>query len=440
MQRTREQQPGATVSVDITSLSHDGRGVAHDEGKAVFVAGSLPGERVRLGRRRRHRNFDEAEIAAVETPSAHRVVPRCAHFGACGGCALQHLAPDQQLAAKQAHLLEELQRTGKVQPQRLLPPLAADPWNYRRRARLGAKWVGKKGRVLVGFRERLSPYLADLHRCEILAPPVDALVDPLAEVIGSLSIKARVPQIEVAVGENATALVFRVLDPPLPADLERLRSFAEEHRLRIYLQRGGPDSIEQLTGEADPLVYRLPEFDVEIAFAPTDFVQVNATLNRAMVSRAVELLAPQPGDRVLDLFCGLGNFSLPIARRAGEVVGVEGEAGLVERARSNAVRNGLRNVEFHVADQAAPEPVGSWARLQYEAVLLDPPRAGAREVLPVLHSPRVTRVVYISCHTGSLARDAGLLVQEAGFRLIAAGVMDMFPHTAHVESLALFER
>lgn len=427
-------------SVEITSLSHDGRGVAHEEGKAVFVAGSLPGERVKLGRRRRHRSFDEAEIEAIETPSPHRVEPKCAHFGVCGGCALQHLAADRQLGAKQDHLLEELRRVGKVEPQRLLPALAADPWNYRRRARLGAKWVGKKGRVLVGFRERLSPYLADLHRCEILAEPVDALIDPLAALIGSLSIRARVPQIEVAVGENATALVFRVLDPPLPADLDRLRVFGADHALRIYLQRGGPDTIELLAGDDTPLTYRLPEFDVEIAFAPTDFVQVNAALNRAMVGRAVELLVPQAGDRVLDLFCGLGNFSLPLARRAGEVVGVEGDAGLVERARANAARNGLRNVEFHSADLAASEQAGSWARLEYEAVLLDPPRAGAREVLPVLDGPRVTRVVYISCHTGSLARDAGLLVHESGFRLTAAGVMDMFPHTAHVESLALFER
>jgi 23S rRNA (uracil1939-C5)-methyltransferase len=427
-------------SVEITSLSHDGRGVAHDEGKAVFVAGSLPGERVKLGPRRRHRNFDEAEIAAIETPSPHRVAAKCAHFGVCGGCALQHMAPAEQLVAKQGHLLEELRRTGKVEPQRLLPPLAAEPWNYRRRARLGAKWVVKKGRVVVGFRERLSPYVADLQRCEILAAPLGTLIDPLSQLIGSLSIKARVPQIEVAVGDNATALVFRVLDPPLPADLDRLRLFGKDRHLRIYVQRGGPDSLELLTGEVDPLLYRLPEFEVELAFEPTDFVQVNAALNRAMVSRAVELLAPQPGDRVLDLFCGLGNFSLPLARRAGEVVGVEGEAALVERARANAARNGLRNVEFHSADLAAPEQAGSWARLQYEAVLLDPPRAGAREVLPVLGSPRVTRVVYISCHTGSLARDAGLLVQEMGFRLTAAGVMDMFPHTAHVESLALFER
>ena len=429
-----------TVTVEISSLSHDGRGVAHVDGKAVFVAGSLPGERVTLGQRRRHRSFDEAEIAAIETPSPHRVTPKCAHFGTCGGCALQHLAPEQQIATKQDHLLEELRRTGKVEPQRLLPPLAGEPWNYRRRARLGAKWVAKKGRVLVGFRERLSPYLADLHRCEVLAPPLDALIDPLSELIGSLSIKARVPQIEVAVGDNATALVFRVLDPPLPADLERLRLFGVDRGLRIYLQRGGPDSLERLAGDDNPLTYRLPEFDIELAFEPTDFVQVNASLNRAMVGRALELLAPQGGDRVLDLFCGLGNFSLPLARRAGEVVGVEGDAGLVERARSNAVRNGLRNVEFHSADLAAPEQSGSWARLQYEAVLLDPPRAGAREVLPVLNGPRVTRVVYISCHTGSLARDAGLLVHESGFRLTAAGVMDMFPHTAHVESLALFER
>jgi 23S rRNA (uracil1939-C5)-methyltransferase len=434
----------AGEAVTIVDLDHDGRGVARVGGKVVFVPGALPGETVRLGRRRRRSGHDVAELAEVVTPSPARVEPRCAHFGVCGGCALQHLDPSAQIAAKGRELQVQLERIGKVQPDEVLEPLAGPAWEYRRRARLGVKYVPKKGRVLVGFRERESPYVTDVRRCHVLAPPVGALVEALAVLVDGLAIRDRLPQIEVAIGERpagapATVLVLRVLDPPGEADLERLRAFAREHDVEFWLQPGGYETAAPLDGPADPLRYGLPEFGVDLEFGPLDFVQVNAVLNRRMVSRAIELLAPTPTDAVLDLYCGLGNFTLPLARRAGRVFGVEGEAGLVARARANAERQGLSNATFAVADLSADLRTEPWARERWDRVLLDPPRVGAKEVLPAVAASRAERVVYISCHPGSLARDAGLLVHEHGYRLAAAGVMDMFPHTAHVESIAVFE-
>lgn len=429
-------------AVTVDSLAHDGRGVAHVEGKAVFVAGALPGERVLLGRRRRHRSFDEAELGSIETPSPQRVAPKCAHFGVCGGCSLQHLDAAAQLAFKQQHLLEQLERIGGVQPQRVLPPLASDPWNYRRRARLGAKYVPKKGKVLVGFRERAAPFIAQLQRCEILAAPVDGLIEPLSALLTGLTIRAQTPQIEVAVADNATALVFRVLAQPSAEDRAALAQFGAQHGIRIYLQPGGLDTIAPLEeGEpAEPLFYRLPEFDVTLEFGPSDFIQVNGPLNRRLVCQAVELLACEPSERVLDLFCGLGNFTLALARRCGEVLGVEGDAGLTARAAANARRNGIANAQFRSADLFVADESRPWMQQKFGRVLLDPPRAGAREVLPSVARCGAERVVYISCHPGSLARDAGILVHDLGFRLEAAGAMDMFPHTAHVESMAVFVR
>jgi 23S rRNA (uracil1939-C5)-methyltransferase len=430
----------APEEADIIDLSHEAHGVARLAGKAVFVTDALPGERVLLKRVRRHRNFDEAVLESVIRPSPGRVAPPCPHYGTCGGCALQHLAPQAQLAFKQAQLLENLARLGGVEPGRVLEPLEGPVWGYRRRARLGIKLVPRKGRVLVGFRERSAPYVADLHECRVLAPPLGLLIDPLAELVGSLSIAARVPQAEVAVADNACALVLRVLDAPGDADLGRMREWERTHGARLYLQPGGPATVAPLTPGQEPLRYSLPEFDVTLEFEPTDFIQVNGVLNQAMVSRAVELLDPQPGERVLDLFCGLGNFSLPLGRRAGQVLGVEGEAGLVARAVQNAARQGFTHVSYLAADLAAPALDAPWATRTYDRVLLDPPRAGAREVLPVVGASGAGRVVYISCHPGSLARDAGLLVRDHGFRLVAAGVMDMFPHTTHVEAMAVFER
>jgi 23S rRNA (uracil1939-C5)-methyltransferase len=423
----------------VTDLAHDGRGVLRVEGKAVFVAGALPGETVRIQPRRRRRNFDEAELLEVIAPSPERVTPACAHFGTCGGCALQHASEKLQLEAKQADLLAELERTGRVRPARVLEALTAPPWGYRRRARLGAKYVTKKERVLVGFRERESPFIAELATCPVLAAPIGALPGALGALIGSLSIRDRVPQIEVAVGEGASALCFRLLAEPSASDIAKLAAFGAAHGIDVWLQTGGIDSARPL-GAVRALRYSLPDFDVEIEFGPLDFIQVNGPLNRRMVSEALALLAPGPGDEVLDLYCGLGNFTLPLARRARHVTGVEGAPELIAKARANAERNGIANVDFQVADLAKDASVLPWARRRYARVLLDPPRLGARECLPLLAAVAPERIVYVSCHPGSLARDAGLLVHEQGFALAAAGIMDMFPHTAHVESIAVFER
>ena len=424
----------------VAALTHDGQGIVR-EGKAAFVAGALPGESIRFRRTRQHRQYDEAELLEVLEPSAARVAPRCAHFGVCGGCALQHLAPEAQLEAKQTELRDNLERVGRVAPQQWLEPLRGPVWNYRRRARLGAKFVIKKDRVVVGFRERLAPYVAEVQRCEVLSSPVGELIAPLAAMLNGLSIRHRIPQIEAAVADNVVALVLRVLDPPATDDLARLREFAARHAVRFYLQAGGLDSVLPLDGDTgEPLRYGLPQFGLQLQFAPTDFVQINAQINAALVSRAVELLELTPSASVLDLYCGLGNFTLALARRAGRVVGVEGAQGLVERARHNARLNDIANAEFHVADLGrAPEPGLPWLRDNYTHVLLDPPRAGASEVLAAVSRLNPQRVLYISCHPGSLARDLGLLVHEHGMNLVAAGVLDMFPHTTHVESLALLE-
>lgn len=424
----------------ITDISHEGRGVAHVEGKTVFIDDALPGEVVEWQRLKRNSNFDEGRLLRVIEPSPDRVEPRCAHFGVCGGCVLQHLSGERQLEFKQRQLTEALARIGKVTPAEILPPLQSAVWNYRRRARLAARWVPKKNRTVVGFRERSTPYIADLKRCEVLQAPLDRLIAPLSELVTALTVRNRVPQIEVAAADNAVALVVRVLDPLTDADLESIRQFGRTHSVQMFLQPGGYETVAPIDPGVEPLEYRLPAFDIRLQFQPTDFVQVNGPLNQQMIERAVTLLAPGSDDRVLDLFCGLGNFSLPLARRAGQVVGVEGEAGLVARARANAERNGLTNAQFFTAN-LADESIASasWAG-KFNKVLLDPPRAGAKEVLPVVARSGAETVLYISCHPGSLARDAGILVHEHGYKLRSAGVMDMFPHTAHVESIALFEK
>ena len=436
----RRLKPSAAIeTAEIESLDHEGRGVAHVGGKAVFVDGALPGESVRFQRTRRQRRYDEAVVVEVLRAAPERVTPRCRHFGICGGCSLQHLEHAAQLAAKGRIVAEALERIGGVAPDRWLPPLAGPAWSYRRRARLGCKFVDKKGKALVGFRERGSPLLADLEVCEVLAAPIGSLVAALAALAGSLDIRRRVAQIEVAVGDNGTALVLRALEDPTQLDLARLREFEARHGIALYLQRGGLDTVTPLTPPASALRYELDGLPAGIEFAPTDFIQVNGELNRLMVARAMELLDPKPTDRALDLFCGLGNFSLPLARRTASVAGVEGDAALVARARANAARNGIENAAFHAADLAGASPAGDWSRAHYDLVLLDPPRAGAREILPIAVASRPRRIVYVSCHPGSFARDAGILRGQLGYRLAAAGVMDMFPHTSHVETIALFE-
>ncbi len=429
-----------TYELDITDLTHEGQGVARHEGKAVFVSGALPGERVRAQRVRRHRQYDEAKTLEVLRASPDRVAPRCPHFGVCGGCALQHLAPEAQILAKQHALLENLERIGGVRPQRVLDPLTGPAWGYRRRARLSVRRVDRKDRVLVGFREQDGRYVADIASCVVLHPQVGERIAALAALVGSLDAQRAIPQIEVAVGDRVAALVFRHMEPLGEADVSRLRAFARDTGLAVFLQPGGMDSVHALEPPDTALSFALPRYDVSLAFEPLDFLQVNGELNERMIDHALALLDPRPSDRVLDLFCGLGNFTLPLARRAGHVGGVEGEAGLVARARANGERNGLTNIEWHAADLAADQRDAPWARARNDLVLLDPPRAGAAAVLEYLPGRDVRRVVYVSCHPGSLARDAGTLVRQHGFVLTAAGAMDMFPHTAHVESIACFER
>ncbi len=442
MNARAKSKPGASIeTADVVDLSHEGRGIAHVQGKATFIDDALPGEHVEWRRLKRTRNFDEGRLEQVLTPSPDRVVPQCVHFGVCGGCVLQHLASGKQLEFKERQLFDSLERIGRVQPREKLPPLQAQTWHYRRRARLAARWVPKKNKTVVGFRERSTTYIADLSTCEVLTPAVAALIQPLSALITALSVRDRVPQIEVAHADTALALVIRVLMPLTDADRALLLEFERVHGVELYVQPGGYDTVAKLEGTPAPLSYRLPQFDVSIAFQPTDFIQINGRLNELMVDRALELLAPRDDEVVLDLFCGLGNFSLPLARHARHVVGVEGESGLVERARQNARANGIVNADFFTANLAADDVAAMpWARRKYAKVLLDPPRAGAKEALPVVAASDAERVVYVSCHPGSLARDSGLLVHEHGFELVAAGVMDMFPHTAHVESIAVFER
>ena len=436
-QRTR---PKVEADVEITNLSHDGRGVARIGEKIVFVIGALPGERARVRIVRPHRHFDEAEIVELLSRSPDRIEPRCPHFGTCGGCALQHLSSEKQIESKQQVLAENFIRIGKVEPKEWLPPLSDQPWGYRRKGRLSVKWVDTKEKALVGFRENDSRFIADLRECHTLLPEVGMRLADISELVGSLDAKREIAQIEIAAGDDAVALVFRHLVPLGDVDRERLIAFGQRSGIAILLQSQGPDSVVPLWPETLSLSFRLPDHDLEITFKPLDFVQVNAGMNRRMLASAINLLDTQPADRVLDLFCGLGNFTLPIARRVASVVGVEGESNLVRRADENATRNGLSNAEFVAADLFADQRGSDWARREYDKVLLDPPRSGAAQLLEYLPRKSVKRVVYVSCHPASLARDAGTLVNQHGFRLVKAGVIDMFPHTAHVESIALFER
>ena len=438
--------PSATFEAVITDLSHDGRGVTRVDGKAVFVSGALLGEQAILRLRKRHRHFDEAEVVELITRSPHRVEPRCRHFGQCSGCSLQHLDAESQIATKQRVLAENFERIGKVTPQLWLPPLTGEPWGYRRKGRLSVRNVLKKGRVLVGFREEENPrFVADIQQCEVMHPALGPKVGLLADLLNGMDAANDIPQIEFAAGDDTMALVFRHMQPLSERDLAALTAFGQQHQLAIYLQPGGNSSVHPLWPEHPRLAFRIASGDVdvddvELEFQPLDFVQVNADMNQRMMARTLELLDPQPTDRVLDLFCGLGNFTLPIARRVAEVVGVEGEHGLVERAAQNAARNGIDNARFHVANLFEDQRAADWARQPWDKLLLDPPRAGADKVLEYLPHKQTRRIVYVSCHPASLARDAGILVNQHGFKLQSAGVMDMFPHTAHVESIALFER
>ncbi|MEP6884933.1 MAG: 23S rRNA (uracil(1939)-C(5))-methyltransferase RlmD [Gammaproteobacteria bacterium] len=441
----RGLKPSEIREADVVDLASDGRGVARVDGKAVFIDGALPGERVRYRVLKRRRQLDEAGLVEVLVASPDRVAARCAHFGICGGCSLQHLSPAAQIAAKQQQLLDNLQRIGRVQPEQVLAPLRGPEWAYRRRARLGVKYVHKKARVLAGFREREKPYLADIQRCEVLLAPLANLPRDLAALVETLALREKIPQVEVAAGDESSALVFRVMEAPGTADIEKIAAFGVQHGVQIFLQSGGLDTVRPLssvqapTGEHPPLSYAVDAGRVVIEFGPVDFIQVNREINASMVASAIDLLQPAGGDAVLDLFCGLGNFTLPLARRAHRVVGVEGDSVLVGKARANALRNDIGNAAFFMDNLFEPAQFGDWAKQRYDLVLLDPPRAGAAALLERMAHWRPRRVVYISCHPGSLARDAEILVHTQGFKLTCAGVMDMFPHTTHVESIAVFE-
>ena len=412
--------------------------MAHVEGKAVFIEGALPGEVVEYESHRKKASYEQAHVVRVLRESAARVTPRCAYFGICGGCAMQHIEPRTQVAAKQRVLEDALEHLGHVRAGRMLPPVHGEQWGYRHRARLSVRLVQKKGGVLVGFRERRSSYVADMRSCEVLPPHVGALIDPLRELVGALSIANRLPQIEVAIGAEVTVLVLRILETLNADDEALLKTFADRHGIQFWLQARGPETAQPYYPlDAPPLYYALPEFDVRICFSPTDFTQVNHAINAVLVRRALRLLDPQPGEKVLDLFCGLGNFTLPIAAMGADVIGIEGHAGLVARAARNAQENGLK-ARFEVANlfEAA-----SCAHLPIVTkMLIDPPREGAIEVVKALGENAPKRIVYVSCDPATLARDASVLVHTKGYSLREAGVINMFPHTAHVESMAVFER
>ena len=443
------------VWLQVESLDLEGQGVARrPDGKVVFIDGALPGEQVQVRIVRRKNNWEQGVATAWRRESSQRVAPRCPHFGlhagACGGCKVQHLHPAAQIAVKQRALEDNLLRLAKVVPQRVLRPLQGPAWGYRHRARLSVRHVAKKGTVLVGFHERQSRYVADMTVCPVLPERISALLPRLRELIGAMRARDRLPQIELAVGDDVHALVLRHLDPLDDSDRARLRAFAAEHRVQWWLQSAGPDSVVPLDADGDELAYGLPEFELTMPFRPTDFTQVNLAVNRVLVSQALRHLDVRPSDRVIDWFCGLGNFTLALARGSQSVLGLEGSAALVQRARDNAARNGLaERARFDARNLFELDAAGVTALGAAERWLLDPPREGAFALAkaladlaaaPVPGWTAPQRIVYVSCNPATLARDAGLLVHQAGYVCSAAGVVDMFPHTAHVESLAVFDR
>ncbi|MEW5904557.1 MAG: 23S rRNA (uracil(1939)-C(5))-methyltransferase RlmD [Pseudomonadota bacterium] len=463
-------------TVLVESIDQEGRGIAHNDGKVIFIDGAITGELVTYAPYRKKPSFENAQLLNVFKPSGLRVQPKCIHFGVCGGCSMQHLDVAGQVAAKQRILEDNLERIGKVEPDTILPPIHGLPWGYRQRARLSVRYVLKKGKVLVGFHEKRSSYVADMSRCEILPPKISALIPKLAELVEGLSIRERLPQIEVACGDKVDVLVIRNMEPLSAQDEEKVRAFADAHAIQFWLQPKGPDSCYPFHPlNAPPLTYTLPEFGVEMPFAPTEFTQVNHQLNRVMVHRALRLLDPQPGERIADFFCGLGNFTLPIARSGAQVLGIEGSPALVKRGQQGAAHNGLTaNTQFMAmnlfemneeelaklgssfasggdaqsgdsqpADHSRKRPASrvTGHDRRFDKWLVDPPRDGAVELVKAI-TPQTApkRIVYVSCNPATLARDAAVLVQVHGYAMKCAGVMNMFPQTSHVESIAVFER
>jgi len=441
--RRKKNLPTEPVEAHISALAHDGRGVAHIDGKTVFISGTLIGEKVLFRYVDRHQKFDEGVAVEIIEPIEQRVEPKCQYFGLCGGCSLQHLDNDTQIAHKEATLMELFEYIGDVEPEKIMSPLQGHSWGYRRKARLGVRYVAKKESVLVGFREQRSNFLTDMNQCEVLHPRIGQRIADLRAVLSQLEAKNKIAQIEVAVDDDHAALVFRNLVPLSDSDQTLLKNFAQENNLYFYLQPKGIDSVTPLFPEDIPLsslTYSLPTEQVSFQFAANDFTQVNSEINQKMVPQALDWLDVQSEDKVLDLFCGLGNFTLPLAKRAKQVVGVEGDANLLQRAEDNAHVQNIFNVTYHAANLMNEDLDAAWLHEKYDKILLDPPRSGALEIIKQLSFSETQRIVYISCNPATLARDAGELVHKKGFSLVQAGVMDMFPHTAHVESMALFER
>jgi 23S rRNA (uracil1939-C5)-methyltransferase len=430
------------LTLAIESIDHEGQGIARNEGKAVFVDGALAGEIVEARITRSKPSFEKAVVERVVKASPSRVDPLCPHFGVCGGCSMQHLEPRAQLAAKQRVLEDNLRHIGKVRPELVFPAIEGPHWGYRHRARISVRYVTKKDTVLVGFHEKKSSFVADMRECHVLPPQVSALLMPLRALIGGMSVRDRLPQIEYAQGDGLPMLVLRHMEPLPEADIDALRAFAAEHHVQWYLQPKGPDTAHPLPGEAHTLGYTLTEFGLRYRFQPTEFTQVNPHINAMLVRRAVQLLDLQATDRVGDLFCGLGNFTLPIAQRAAVTFGIEGSAPLIARARSNAADNGLSDkTDFAVANLFEIKDDWFDGLPNLNKLLIDPPRDGAVAVvsaLPEASTGQLQRIVYVSCSPSTLARDAAILVNVKGYRLRGAGVANMFPHTAHVESIALF--
>lgn len=444
--RQRKQLDLTPQEITIDSMAHDGRGVGRDaEGKVVFVDYALPGERVRFVPVTHRKSYLFGSTIEVLEPSEFRVEPRCEVFGQCGGCVLQHLDADKQIEYKQQQLLENFKKIGSVEPESWFEPMTSKHWGYRRRARLGAKFVPKKGGMIVGFRERNSGYIQPTSKCEVLYPEVSDLLPDLRETLEKTSCNDKIPQVEISVADNAIVMIVRHLESFIDADLHVLTEFAKRNKVSVFLQPGNLKSVHPLYPEKPaPLFYDFKEFDIRVEFLPTDFIQVNGDINDALVSRAIELLDIKESDRVLDLFCGVGNFTLPLARKASEVVGVEGDQALVNRAIHNKKLNSLESVDFYFGDlfkeDMTAESHGEWLKQGFDKVLLDPPRSGAAEMVRRMPQFNPSKIVYVSCGPATLSRDAGVLVNEHGYRMTHAGVIDMFPHTAHVESIAVFEK
>lgn len=437
----RKKYPGGLHEAEITKLSHDGRGISLVEGKTTFIDNALPGEKVKFRYTAAFGRYNEGIAEEIIVSSSERIQPLCKHFSICGGCSLQHMSSASQRQLKQRTLLEQFQHFGKTEVPEILPTLSAKEWGYRRKARLSVRYVEKKQKVLVGFREKRSNFLADIDYCEVLHPDAAKLISPLKEFILTLECYKDIPQIEVAVDQTHVALIFRHMQPLSETDRNKLIAFAKLHSIYLYLQPDKVESIYLLYPEnTSPfLQYEFPEYAITQRFLPSDFAQVNLELNRQMIQRALDLLALQPTDTVLDLFCGFGNFTLPMARNSAHVVGVEGSTASIERANSNAVLNQIANVSFYVANLDESYLHLAWAKRQYDKILLDPPRSGAEMCVQNIEVFDAKKIVYISCNPATLARDTGILLQK-GYTLITAGIMDMFPHTNHVESIAVFEK